>query len=456
MAYTQLTMSPATIEFARQHGATGLHIGILGALPTATLFMQFIAAVVVNHLTFRRRLWFTVSIIQRLALMPLAICPLLFPEAPGGVWIWTLIALTAANHGMLHFGSPLWLSWMGDYLPHNGLNRYWGRRHIWMQWTAAASLLAGGVLLLGSGWGINVAFAVLIVAGAVAGVADILFFVKVEEPPVKPLPQPTLSRVFSAPFKDSRFRSFITYACFWNFAAMIGAPFISLFLLDYLGMSLASVLMLWAASWAGGALLSRRIGRLAEAFGSRPLLILCTLLKPINMVALLVVPFTPSIAMWILVPTFVIDALLNAGIAVANNGFMLKNSPQENRSMYIAAGTALAGMVGGLTAIVAGGVLTLLGSWSIAWGGVPLVGYHALFAASLLLRVVSVYYAWRVEEPGSHSARHVMLHLIGATPLRTMRFPVGLYRGSLNDEDFDAIESELASADQEESLSRAG
>jgi len=55
MAYTQFTMSPATIEFARKHGASGLHIGILGALPAATLFMRFIAAVVVNHLSYRRR-----------------------------------------------------------------------------------------------------------------------------------------------------------------------------------------------------------------------------------------------------------------------------------------------------------------------------------------------------------------------------------------------------------------
>ncbi|MCA9172352.1 MAG: MFS transporter, partial [Planctomycetales bacterium] len=80
MAYTQLTMSPATIEFARANGADGLHIGILGALPTATIFMQFVAAVLVNHLQYRRTVWFTVSIIQRLVYLPIALGPWLVKE----------------------------------------------------------------------------------------------------------------------------------------------------------------------------------------------------------------------------------------------------------------------------------------------------------------------------------------------------------------------------------------
>lgn len=428
MAYTQLTMSPATIEFARAHGGNGLHIGILGALPTLTIFMQFVAAVLVNHLTFRRQIWLWVSILQRLALVPVALGPLLWPEAPGLVWIWTLIGLTALNHGLLHFCTPLWLSWMGDYLPHESLSRFWASRHFWMQWMASLSLLVGALMLLGSGWGINIAFAVMTGLAAVAGVVDILLFLKVEEPPVHPMPSPTLARVFSAPFQDRQFRTFISYTCFWHFAAMLGAPFISMYLLDYMGMSLAQVLMLWAASWAGGALLSRRIGLAVESYGNRPVLILCTISKPINMLALLLVPFVPSAAFWILVAVFVVDALSNAGIAVATNGFMLKYSPRENRSMFIAASTALAGMVGGLTAIAAGGLLTVLPEPLAEWGGVSIVGFHVLFFSSLLLRMASVGLAWGVHEPQARGARQVMTELIGATPLRMLRFPLGLYR----------------------------
>lgn len=428
MAYTQLTMSPATIEFARAYGADGLHIGILGALPTATIFMQFVAAVLVNHLQYRRTVWFTVSIFQRLVYVPIALGPWLLKDLSGATWVWALIAATAMNHALLHFCTPLWMSWMGDYLPHEGLNRFWGRRHQWMQWTAALSLLAAALLLLNGGWSITPAFAVLIGVGAVLGVADILMFRKVDEPRVQPLPQPTLVRVFSAPFSDQRFRSFISYACFWHFAAMVGAPFISLYLLEYVGMGLGSVLLMWAGSWVGGALLSRSLGGIIEQFGHRPVLILCTLFKATNMIALLVVPPRPELALAVLTPVFMIDALLNAGIAIASNGFLLKNSPQENRTMYIAAGTALAGMVGGITAVLAGAMLRGMSGWSITWAGGTFVGFHVLFVSSLILRFISVGLAVRVYEPSASGTRHVVLQLIGATPFRILYFPVGLYR----------------------------
>ena len=51
MAYSQLTLSPAGIEFVRHLGGSGLHVGILGAIPTGMLFLQFVSAVVANHLT---------------------------------------------------------------------------------------------------------------------------------------------------------------------------------------------------------------------------------------------------------------------------------------------------------------------------------------------------------------------------------------------------------------------
>lgn len=428
MAYTQLTMSPATIEFARQHGADGFHIGILGALPAATLFMQFVAAVLVNHLRYRRTVWAVVSIIQRLAYVPVALGPWLLPEASGLTWVWVLILATAANHALLHFCTPLWMSWMGDYLPREGLNRFWGRRHLWMQWTAAMSLLAAALLLLQGGWSITSAFVVLIGIGAAFGIADILSFKKVEEPPVQPMPQPTLRRVFSAPFSDRQFRSFIRYACFWHFAAMVGAPFISLYLLEYVGMSLGSLLLMWAGSWVGGAILSRSFGGIIEKFGHRPMLILCTAFKATNMIALLIMPPRPELALVVLTPVFMLDALLNAGIAIASNGFMLKNSPQENRTMFIAAGTALAGMVGGLTAVAAGAMLRGMASWSLVWAGWTFAGFHALFVASLILRLLAIGLAVRVHEPAASSTREVALQLLGATPFRIFRFPLGLYR----------------------------
>jgi hypothetical protein len=331
---------------------------------------------------------------------------------PGMMWVWALIAATAANQSLSHFGNPLWMSWMGDYLPHKGLSEFWGARHLWQQWTAAATLAISALVIFKSGLDPMTSFSVLIVAGAVLGIADVLMFLRVDEPPVKRAANPRFRDVVRAPFADPVYRTFITFTCFWHFAAMVGAPFISMYMLEHLGLGLFSVLLLWSISWAGGAVFSRGMGRLAERFGQRPVLVLCTAFKPINMLGLLCCPQEPTTAFAILVPVFMFDAVLNAGINIGSNGFMLKHTPQENRAMFVAAGTALAGTIGGVTAISAGFVLAALDGWTVVIAGQTYVGFHLLFAISLALRFLGVHLARALEEPKSTRTRDVVRLLV--------------------------------------------
>lgn len=411
MAYLQLTTSPATIEFARAHGGSGLHVGILGAIPTLTLFMQFLAGAIANHLPQRRWAWLGVSLVQRMAFVPLALGAWFYPDLPGLTWVWLLIAATAINQGLTHFGNPLWMSWMGDYLPHQGLSAFWGARHQWQQWAAAATLAGSALVIFKLGLSPMTSFSVLIIAGAVLGTIDVLTFLWVEEPPMTRAKSPRLRDVLRAPYQHPVYRSFITFTCYWHFAAMVGAPFISMYLLEHVGMSLFGVLLMWSASWAGGALFSRGMGRLAERYGQRPILILCTALKPLNMLALLVCPRDPVLAFTFLVPVFMVDAVLNAGINIGSNGYMLKHTPSENRAMFVAAGTALAGMIGGVTAILAGLALRQLEGWTLTYAGYTAVGFHVLFVISLALRLAGVHLARALHEPGATRTREVVWQL---------------------------------------------
>ena len=421
MVYLQLTTSPATVQFARSLGANGFHIGILGALPTAMLFMQFVAGVAVNHIRHRRWLWLTVGIAQRLIMLPAALGPLLWPDMSPGFWVWTLLALTSVNYAMADFCHPLWMSWMGDYLPRKGLGRFWGRRHLWMHWTAAFVLTAAALLTAFHPGGIQPAFALMGVIGAICGVADLLFFLWVDEPPVQPAPSPRLRDIFAAPFQQREFRAFIGFMCFWHFAAMTRAPFISLFLLDYVGMDLFHVMLLSACSWIGGALTAGRMGWIADRFGHRPLLVLSITFKSTLMLALLLVPANPQLTFWLLIPVFMLDALLNAGIAIAQHGFLLSYSPIRNRAMYIAAGTAVAGMVGGVTSIASGAALRSLAGWDFSFLAVGVSHFHVLFSVSVVLRLVATVLVLNVEEPEAASTREVVSHLWQSAQRRFLR-----------------------------------
>ncbi|MFN0195577.1 MAG: MFS transporter [Planctomycetaceae bacterium] len=426
MVYTQLTTSPAIIQFCRSLGGNGTHIGILGALPTGMLFIQFFAALLANHIRHRRWVWFAASCLQRILYVPMALAPLIWPDVSGMIWVWTLLAVMALEQGLLHFSTPLWLSWMGDYLPHEGLNTFWGIRQVWMQWLAAFSLLGGSMLLLKSGLEIGPAFLLLASVAAVFGLADLMLFLKIEEPLAKRDPNPQTFKVLLQPFKHADFRRFILFTSFWHVAAMVGAPFISLFLLDYIGMDLFSVMMLWTCSWIGGALFSRKIGAWVEEYGHRPILILSTALKPLNMLALLVIPRDPTIALCVLIPVFMLDQMLNAGITIANNGFMIKNSPAQNRTMFIASGTALAGLIGGITSVVSGICLTSMSSWTFYLFDTNFVNYHVLFAISFVLRVASAVLAPWLREPKSQQVKHVLSELVGGVPWRVLRFSIRL------------------------------
>ena len=412
-AYTQLTTSPATIEYIRSIGANEFHIGIIGALPTLMLFMQFVSAVIVNRLTYRRRLWFWAALTHRLMLLPTALGPWLFPNQSNEFWVWMLLITTGMNQGLLHFSSPLWLSWMGDYLPHKGLSSYWGRRQFWMQITAALSLGAASFLVLHSGLSIDVSYALMTGVGTICGVLDLCLFHRVTEPPVQQTQILRISKVLAEPFHNRDFRRYIGFMCFWNFAAMAGAPFISLYLLAIVGMDLYHVLMLWTISWIGGALFSRTLGRWADRYGSQSVLVMCVALKSSNMLALLFVPRIPEIAFWALMPCFILDAVLNAGILIANNGFMIKNSPSENRTMYIAATQALAGIVGGITSIVAGLIMHSLSGQHWQFGGVTLCHFHLMFLISIALRWVALAMTRYVSEPDARSTWNVVQELAG-------------------------------------------
>jgi MFS family permease len=287
-----------------------------------------------------------------------------------------------------------------------------------MNWTISASLATCALYVLFSGLTIQQSYTHLCVLASIVGVIDLCLFLKVEEPPVNRAAQAGWKQVLLEPFKNSAFKSFIKYACMWHFAAMIGAPFISLYLLQHIGMSLFQVLMLWSVSAIGGALTAASLGRFAEKHGNKPLLTYCTLFKPLNMIVLLLAPRDPNLAFMFLAPAFMVDHAMNIGIQIGQEGFLLKQSPSRNRAMFIASGMALAGLVGCVTSVGCGAVLSSLQGWTSEIAGFSMNGFHVLFWASGCMRLATLRFVSRIEEPSAADHRVLAIQIIRQQSIR--------------------------------------
>jgi MFS family permease len=167
-------------------------------------------------------------------------------------------------------------------------------------------------------------------------------------------------------------------------------------------------------------------GKIADRHGHRPVMRLCAWMKPAICLVFLLV--TPATAVLVLSVSFFLDGILNSGMEISVNGFMLKLAPRENRSMFIAAICALSGVASGLGAVLGGIFLEATQSFSFAFLGRTWNHYHLIFLLSFLLRIPAIRMAGMVREPASGRSTVVLSELMSLWPMKALTFPVGLYR----------------------------
>jgi MFS family permease len=426
MIYTVGIGNPATTKFFLAIGANDFHFGIITGLPMLMLVMQFIGAVALNHARRRKPFFIFCLILCRILYLPIAFLPFL-PGATGSAFlvpaIIALLATSAATHNL---AVPFWFSWMADLIPKRIMNRVWGSRQMAMHITWTVAYLLVTFYLFTSNQPVTTIFPILTTIAVIAGVIDILLFLDVHEPPNlisrgnKPLED------FMAPLRHPLYRRFVAFSCAWSFACTFAASFMLLYALKFLQLEPWKAALIWCLQGVGMAIASGMWGRLADRYGNRPILKLCTTLKPMIVIVFLLA--TPRNVVWLLPLAFIPDGMLNAGNTLASNGYMLSIAPRQNRSMFIASITGLAGICGGIASIGAGLLLNAISNWQGSLMGYALNPFQIVFATSLVMRLFCQPLVWRIEEPGSHHTRQVIGAIMDEWPMWLVRFPVGLYR----------------------------
>lgn len=424
MVFMTGTTCPLVTEYFRSLGATEFHFGLLNGLPLFALSFQLMGAFIANSAKRRKPIFMIIVILGRLIFIPVAFCAQILPPAYRDMVIALVVVMVTLSGLLSNIATPIWFSWMADLIPGRILNRYWGVRQRWMMLTWTGSFLVVTCFTYLVQWNIESAFKLVAVLAVLFGVLDIILFIWVKEPPNTIHTGVSWQATIMEPFRHPEYKSFVIIWCAWSACAFMAATFMQLYVLKVLAMPLWQVTLTWCILGIGNALSASAWGRVCDKHGHKPVLIMCLIFKPFITIVFMLI--NPETAPFVLPLAFIPDSILNAGLMVASNGYMLKIAPRQNRSMFIAYIVGLSGIAAGIASLGAGQFLHLCEGFSFERFGMTWTNYRMLFGASAVLRVICSIAAFKIREEKSSSPTSMITDVMGGPNLRFLRFPVGL------------------------------
>ncbi len=163
---------------------------------------------------------------------------------------------------------------------------------------------------------------------------------------------------------------------------------------------------------------------MCDTYGYRPNFELLAMGKCLAPVSFTVASFFPNHAAMILSVTMFFDGMLNGGVMLSIQGMLMRSTPRQNRTMYIAAANFISiGIMAGLAPIFAGCLIDFLNArWSWDGLGIHVTGYHVVFMMSAVLRFLAYPLAKRVWEPRAVPLKVMIKQIRTRTTLSVVRW----------------------------------
>jgi MFS family permease len=385
---------------ATEYGAKGVAISLILAAPHLVGLLRqstprFIAR-------WGSRKWFCiqayVTSATALLCIPLLEMSGLMPSA--GASLVALIALWCLYQLLEYFGTVGLWSWLGDVAPRRTRGRFLGVREAWLSGGRLLGMLASGLFTFYwptwmSRETLWQAYSICNVLGALTmlvAVVPLLLMPALEDRAKTPAPGALgWRKLFFSPLKDRRFRPMIAYGCWLGTVnGLLGA---SQFFYSkrVLGLSLLVMLAMRCEIELGQTAISATVGRVIDRLGNRRVMMAAQLLVALSMVFYL----SATAERWQLIfgasTLFIAYAGLNVGIP----NLVLRLSPTEDRSGYVASYYAWAGLAYGLGSLSGG----LLFDWTATLHFPAGIHHFALFfGAGLVLRACGIFWIAAIPE----------------------------------------------------------
>ena len=399
-------------------GASAVTIGLLTAFPIAAQVFQLPAAWLTQRFG-AKRLAITAVGASRLVWMPMVAVP--FVDLTPATALAAFIAIVAVATILAVVGGNAWTAWMGDLIPGAIRGRFFGRRMVYLNIAGTVASLGAGLALdtLGPQGFKGEILAALLAVACAAGLISIWLLLAQQGPgPNEDLSAPAWRDVARS-LRDVKTRPLLVYLLGWNAAVGISAGFFSYHMLANLkmgfvlvaahGILVAAVRVASAPVW----------GRLVDAFGARPVLVVCS--SGISVVPVIWLFIAPD-RLWPIAIEAILAGALWGGHGIATMDLSIGLAPRRGRPFYLATFATAGGLGFALTSALAG-LLAYVVATPIQVFGSAWLNVHVLFLLSALGRAVAGRLALRIDEPAARSVRDLGHALVTMLARRSTRMP---------------------------------
>ncbi len=433
---TGLASGPLVIYLAMEFGAVrvGLGVSAIKAAPHFAGLLRMIAPAMIGRLADRKRFCLGSYLLSALVLLALPVAAAPWSGLSGGIGLAAVVVLWCLYHLLEYLGQVALWPWLADLARQRVRGRFLGRRERWLVTGQAVAML--GAALFNLLWNRAVpdavwaGYAIPALAGcgflfaSLIPLASMPAIASVHERTTRPaalregVHAASLSRFARGaggegtslpaglrgvlkPFADVCFLRYVAFGCWFSFFNGIVQAAQEVFPRQVLGVSLSLRLTLQTTTRIGQLSISPTLGRWADRFGNRRVLMACV--PVIASSTLFFCVASPARWHWIIGAW--IAWIAYAGVNVCQPNLLLKFSPASSRPAYVAAYQTAGGLSVAVSMILGG---IAFDSLRQTFGTTPILTlgqaiaidvFQAVFLFGFLTRAMGALVLLGVREP---------------------------------------------------------
>lgn len=406
-------------------GASNFVIGLLGSLAPMSQMVQFPAIWIVEKIGLRKLVTVVFAMLSRVMLVLAALVPFVNIGNQAGLFFGLMLLFFV-------FGAIAgcsWNSWIKDIVPGETLGAYFSQR-------LARATLLGVVLSVIAAFGIDWltvaignperSYGIIFLVAAVIGILGARSLMEVPEPQMTRTANNNWLELLIEPLKDENFRRLLAFSASWSFTVIMSAVFMAVYMLERIGLSMATVVMLGVLSQITNIFFFKIWGSIADHSSNKSVLKVSV---PMFILVILLYPFTTLpekyfLSLPLLIFIHILGGISSAGFNLCAANIAIKLAPEGNATSYLASNAFCSGIAAAIAPIIGGIIGSFfavreisikffynpdisIGSEELSIPALSFRGLDFVFFAAALFGIYAIRRLSLVEEAGTVSEKEV-------------------------------------------------